>query len=192
MEDIFLLLSTSSFESQNDDLQREIYFAFYHFYYPVVFFMVKDHAATEDILQEAFLKIILKIHQLESRENIRAWIKVVVRNTMYNYLRKHKNIRNEVDTDSVFINNNVDYSTGYDSIEKHVESTIMSESISKLINELRPEYKVLIELRWKREMSYKEIGEELNLNENTVKSRLHRIRESVKKRFLREWGDPIE
>jgi DNA-directed RNA polymerase specialized sigma24 family protein len=48
--------------------------------------VVKDHAATEDILQEAFLKIILKIHQLESRENIRAWIKVVVRNTMYNYL----------------------------------------------------------------------------------------------------------
>ena len=154
--------------------------------------MVNDHAATEDIIQEAFLKVVQKIPAVENEAQLKGWIKVVVRNTTYNYIRKNKKNRNLIDADCVFIDDDPSFAIAAETIEAEVEMKVMSEAIGKYLQDLKPEYRVLIEMRWKQELSYKEIAGELDLSEETVKYKLHRARESIKKRFVKEWGETNE
>lgn len=192
MESKLLLIITLDFEALNHIIQKEIYQEFYRLIYPQVIYMVKDHAATEDIIQESFLKVIQNVPAaLDTESKLKAWLRVVVKNTTYNFLRKNKKIRNEVGSDSVYIYDNIEYSTGSKSTEDEIELKVMSESIKSYLNDLKPEFKALLELRWKQQLSYKEIAEELEIPAKTVKYKLHRAREAIKKRFQKDWGDPL-
>ncbi|MNN83992.1 RNA polymerase sigma factor [compost metagenome] len=64
----------------------------------------------------------------------------------------------------------------------------MEEAIMNHLYTLKPEYKTMVEYRWKLGMSYKEIAEELDLCENIVRQRLFRTREGIKKMLFKEWG----
>jgi RNA polymerase sigma-70 factor, ECF subfamily len=189
MQRKLLFLMDCNYTALNSELQKEVYFEFYQMAYGAIIYMVKDHAATEDIIQEAFLKVIHKLPELDSEGKLFAWLRVVIKNTTYNYLRKYKKNRNEIDVDSVFINDSLEYATNAVTIEKEVELKAMIEVIDKCLIELKPEYRALMELRWRQNMSYKEIAAHLDTTEQTVKSKLHRAREAIKKRFLKLWGD---
>jgi len=189
MQSKLLLLLNCNFTALHSELQRDIYAEFYKMVYGAIVYMVKDHAATEDIIQDSFLKVIRNIPTVDTENQFLSWIRVVVKNTTYNYLRKHKKIRNEVDVDSVFINESTDYATDAVTVEKEVELKEMTEVIDKCLFELKPEYRALMELRWKQRLTYKEIAVHLETTEQTVKYKLHRAREAIKKKFLKVWGD---
>lgn len=69
---------------------------------------------------------------------------------------------------------------------------MMQESIERYLSQLKPEYRVLVELRWKEGFSYREIAELLSTTEDIVKQRLFRARGSIKKKLHKEWGGSIE
>ncbi|OBR65918.1 hypothetical protein A7K91_18290 [Paenibacillus oryzae] len=188
---MFLMIGTD-FGALAPKTQAEIYQEFYQFVYPPIIYMVKDHSTTEDMIQASFLKVIGHVPDVDSEAKLKGWIRVVVRNTVYNYFRKTKKNRNEVSSDSVYVDEAVVQIKDNFSTEDEVELKMMSETISQCLKELKPEYQALIELRWKRELSYKEIAEQLELTEDKVKYKLHRAREAVKKRFLRRWEEPDE
>ncbi|MFD0589063.1 RNA polymerase sigma factor [Paenibacillus sp. GCM10027627] len=189
MQGKIILLSGADFYTLSPELQKEIYEEFYQLVYSPIIFMVKDHATTEDIIQISFLKIIRSNPRASTEAQLKAWIKVVVRNMVYNYFRKTKKSRNDVDSDSVYINESVEFSTESASLEQEVEIKLMTETISECLDELRPEYRALIELRWKKELSYREIATELETTEDRVKYKLYRAREAMKKIFTKRWGD---
>ena len=74
------------------------------------------------------------------------------------------------------------------SIENTVETKFMEESIVQYLRELKPEYRVLVEYRWRKGLSYREIADLLEVTEDAVKQRLYRARESIKKMLFKEWG----
>jgi RNA polymerase sigma-70 factor (ECF subfamily) len=188
MESKLLLLLASNFTSLDRELQKEVYHEFYALVYAPIMYMVKEHAATEDIIQESFFKTIRKLPVVENEAKLKSWIKTVARNDTYNYLRKSKKYRNELSVDSVFINNATNL-TAAATVESEIELKHMTEAIGRCIQDLKQEYRILIEMRWKQNYSYKEIALELGINEDVVKSQLYRAREAVKKRFLKQWGD---
>jgi RNA polymerase sigma-70 factor (ECF subfamily) len=185
------LLTETKFETLNPTIQKEIYREYYDLVYSSILFMVKDHASTEDIIQVSFLKLINKIPQFEDPSKLVSWIRVVVRNTVFTFLRKNKKNVPEVNSES-YIFENMETTKGIESIENDVELKIMTEAISRCLIDLKPEHKALIELRWKKELSYREIAEQIESTEEAVKYKLYRAREALKKRFLREWGDRNE
>jgi RNA polymerase sigma-70 factor (ECF subfamily) len=91
--------------------------------------------------------------------------------------------------DHVFINENVNYATDAETVETEVELKAVSEAVSRYLLDLRPDYRILVELRWKQGLSYKEMAEVLDIEEEVVKTKLHRARDAIKKRFLKEWRD---
>ena len=151
-------------------------------------YMVQDHGAAEDIIQETFLKVVKHIPVVENEGQLKAWIKAVVRNTTYSYLKKNKKNRNEMDIDNYSKNEGIEFSSDKEAIEVEIELKAMSEGIGTYLNDLNPENRILMEMRWKQDLSYKEIAAELGCTEQTVKYKLHRAREAIKKRFLKEWG----
>lgn len=186
MSNSLILLATQRFEDLHHSVQREIYREFYQFVYGMIFYIIKDHAITEDIIQEAFLTSIRKPPVLKDEAKLLAWIKTVTRNHTFNYLRKNKNDRNIMDVDCVFIDENIQPS--HEPLESEVTAKIMEERIKAYLDQIKPEHKLLIELRWKKEMSYKEMASELGTTENVIRQKLYRAREAIRKKMMKEWG----
>ncbi|MEO2203312.1 sigma-70 family RNA polymerase sigma factor [Paenibacillus pabuli] len=185
------LLLASDFHNLSPTLQEEVYYEYYNMVHGLIVYIIKERAAAEDIIQEAFIKIIKNKPSFENEVKLKAWLKVVTRNTAINYLRKNKNNRNQLDTDSVFIDMETINQTAA-SVESTVETQMMQESIEFYLEQLKPEYRVLIELRWKEGLSYREMAELLETSEEIVKQRLFRARGSIKKQLHKEWGGTIE
>lgn len=187
MSNMIRLLATADFSDVSQDLQEEIYYEYYDFAYGMILYIVKDHAATEDIIQDSFIKVIRNKPIFENEGKLRAWLKVVTKNTTINYLRKNKNYRNQLDVEGVFMYKE-EISKSPISVENTVETMLIEESIMEYLQQLKPEYSVLIEYRWKQGLTYKEISNMLDLSEDVVKQRLFRARESIKKMLFKEWG----
>ncbi|WP_019638694.1 RNA polymerase sigma factor [Paenibacillus fonticola] len=184
-------LLVADFYDLAENVQEKIYYGFYDLVYGAVYYIVKDHQTSEDIIQEAFLKVVYNKPAFESEAGMKSWLKVVTRNTAINYLRKNKKHRNHLDADSVFIH--IDpFIPHTGSVEHTVETKLMEEAILAYLKKLKPEYRLLIEYRWKLGLSYKEIAERLDISENVVRQRLHRTREGIKKMLLKDWGGHIE
>ncbi|OUS68803.1 hypothetical protein B1748_33080 [Paenibacillus sp. MY03] len=189
MQSTMFHLTTARFEVLSPNIQREIYQEYYRYVYPNIIYMVQDHATTEDIIQNAFMKIIRNVPQAESEAQLKGWMKVVVKNEIYNYFRKHKKNRNVIDSDSVYIKENAELATDSSALEDEIEIKLMAEELSSCLTELKPEYRALIELRWKQQLSYKEMAAELDTTEDKVKYKLYKAREAMKKHFSKRWGE---
>ncbi|MFB8374385.1 RNA polymerase sigma factor [Paenibacillus taichungensis] len=185
------LLLASDFHNLSPQLQEEVYYEYYNMVHGLIVYIIKERAAAEDIIQEAFIKIIKNKPLFDNEVKLKAWLKVVTRNTAINYLRKNKNNRNQLDTDSVFIDMETINQTAA-SVESTVETQMMQESIEFYLEQLKPEYRVLVELRWKEGLSYREMADLLDTSEEIVKQRLFRARGNIKKKLHKEWGGSIE
>ncbi|MBP1999870.1 RNA polymerase sigma-70 factor (ECF subfamily) [Paenibacillus shirakamiensis] len=181
-------LLAANFYDLDEVHQEKVYYEFYDLVYGIILYIVKDHSAAEDIIQEAFLKVIKKKPVFDHELKMKAWLKVVSRNTAINYLRKNQRFRNHLDTDSVFIN--IETRNPLEvSVEQLVETKMLEEEIMMYLNRLKPEYKLLVEYRWRLGLTYREIADRLGTQEDIVRQRLYRARESVKKMLAKEWGD---
>jgi RNA polymerase sigma-70 factor (ECF subfamily) len=180
-------LFTADFDKLSHPLQEIIFKEYYHLVYKLVLFIIKDPATVEDILQEGFLRVLNKAPLIEEEPKMKAWLKIVTKNVAFDYLKKNKKYRNDVDIETVLIEEEffLDISP---SIEGEVENRFLVDIIEACLNQLKPEHKVIIELRWKYEMSYKEIADELSTSEEAIRQRLFRARESIKKKLKNEWG----
>ncbi|TVY01159.1 RNA polymerase sigma factor [Cohnella terricola] len=191
MQPNLLLLLGSNFHTLNQTLQEEIYREFFHFLYKPVMYMLNDHSATEDIIQEAFMTTLSKSPAAQNEEHMKAWIKVVARNLTINYIRKTKRSRNDISIEHV-----LDGTTGMQaataSVEQEVVAKSLEEQISRHLMGMPPEQRALIELKWKKGLSYKEIAVEIQETEVAVKHKLHRARSFLKKKLFKEWGNRDE
>ncbi len=186
MKNKLLLLVPPIFTSLHTSLQEEVFHEFWNLVYAPIMYMINDNSAAEDIIQEAFLKTIYHAPPIEEEKQLKAWIKVMVRNLTLNHLRRTKKVRNEVELESVYIGTG--NSDRRESVEDAVEATLLEEQLMQYMMELKPLYRHLIELRWKKQLSYKEIAEELNSTEDKVRLKLHRAREALRNKAYTKRG----
>ena len=78
------LLLSADYNDLGESLQREIYYEYYQMMYGFIVYIVKDRSAAEDIIQEAFIKIIKSKPEFENEIKLKAWLKVVTKNTAIN------------------------------------------------------------------------------------------------------------
>lgn len=186
MESYIMLLLTNNFYALNPSLQEKVFRDFYHYVYTSIFYMTRDHAATEDVIQDAFLNTINKVPYLDNENKLKAWIRTTTKNTTFNYLKKNKRNRKELDIDNVFL---YEEAVSYNApVDQEVEAKLLEEDIVKMIRALNPINQKIIELRWKRNMSYKQIAEEIGSTEELVKNKIFRAREMMRKKMKKKWG----
>jgi RNA polymerase sigma-70 factor (ECF subfamily) len=183
-----ILLFASNFHNLSYEQQLEVYKDFYVLVHPMVFFIVKDHGVTEDIMQEAFMRAIQKSDQLLDWDKMEGWLKTLTRNVTLNFLQKIKRNREELDTEDVFEERNaLDTGGATTPLEQQVEMKIMEESIVQYLSQLKPEYRQIFEMRWLQHMSYKEMAAAMKVTEGIIKQRLFRAREAIKQKIDDDW-----
>lgn len=183
-----LLLLTSNVHSLDPTVQKEIFNYFRNTMYRKIFFLLNDHALTEDVIQEAFIKAIKMAPKLKSTERIRAWLYRITRNTAYDLLRKNKKYKLFSNTEEVM--NNSDYEIdSFSEIDKVVEVMVRNEVLYLAIDDLKYEYRVVILLYYIEELTYKEIMSELNISHDALMQRLSRGRKKLYEILIKKWGE---
>ncbi|MNW40092.1 RNA polymerase sigma factor SigM [compost metagenome] len=158
----------------NSEKQTSIYNLYIKCHYKLVYSIVRNHFSTEDILQEAFLRVINKdlTHIYNSKLN--SWIYILTKNLALNYLRKHKYNKNNLNIDDVIHNFYVS-----NPIIEYVKIKNILYYISLLPLNLRK----TIYYRSIMQLSYKEISKITGISEGAVKQNLHRARKILREQL---------
>lgn len=131
-------------------------------FYRVAFSYCKSREDALDIVQEAIYKA-LKAHKTIHTEYIESWFYRILINTSISALRKRKDVL---------------------AFDPKIMDTAFEEKeyldLYDAIDTLTPEDKTLIILRFFEDLKLKDIADILNLNVNTVKTRLYRILKELK------------
>ena len=129
----------------------------------------------EDLAQETFIKAYKKIHTLKEPGKLKSWLYRIARNTAVDFFRKNKNRAIPVDHD-VLASLAIEEGPSYEQV---IEQNNYSKDIRRCVDLLREEEKTLINLLYFHDFSYKQISTMLDINQNTLKSRLRRARISL-------------
>ncbi|KRE70949.1 RNA polymerase sigma factor [Paenibacillus sp. Soil750] len=179
----------SDFNTLDTSMQEQIYKEFYLLVYPMINFILRDHAAVEDIIQEAFLRAVHKAPLLTEIDKYEGWLKRLTRNVTLNHLRKHRRNRDELETEVLFSLKESAPTSDYSATpDVEVEMKVMREAVIAYINQLNPSYRQIIAMKWIHNLSYKDMASELCVTEGVVRQRLFRARDAIKQKFLDEWG----
>jgi RNA polymerase sigma-70 factor (ECF subfamily) len=134
-------------------------------------YMLRDTAAAEDAVQDAFIKLWQQKRPLESGQ-VRPWLMRVVRNNCIDRLRGRRNLQPVADL------------ALQDDPGVTVEQTEIRRRVSNAISRLSEPYRSLIVLRDLLQHSYGEVTEVTGLNLNQVRVYLHRARAQLRELLL--------
>ena len=133
----------------------------------------------EDIVQGTFVKAIQYMVELHE-QNISAWLFKVALHAYYDLCRKNKKYPScSIDDQDHFFMGLADELDG----EMLFLAKEKGEEITKVLNMLNANQRNLLLLRYELELSYKDIAELTDMDENTIKTYLYRARLAFKKRW---------
>jgi len=152
--------------------------------------MLNDYGEAEDLTQEVFLKVFKNIKRFKGKSKFSTWLYQITLNAAINrinYLKKRRHYDSDSVNQTSARGNDENYGVDLPDLSPSSEDEVIGrETYTKIleeINSLPEEFRVVIVLRDLEEKSYQEIAEILNIPEGTVKSRIHRAREILKKKL---------
>ena len=144
------------------------------------------HQADEldDLAAETFIKAYNSLSSYSPTYAFSTWIMNIARNKAIDYVRGKKSTIpiTEVLSDDNEIG--IQLSDTEMSVEESIIKNETSKQIEDMIQELKPEYRLLIEMKYLKGMTYEEISQSLNKPINSIKTTLWRAREKLRKSIL--------
>ncbi len=160
------------------------------FVYRTIFYDIKSHEDAQDLAQEVFIKAYKALASFRSDSEFSTWLYRICKNTTYDYLRKNSKSKTILLSEmSSGDDNDREYEIADESGKFDPERTAISNETTNIVNQaiaaLSEEHRNIIIMREIEGYSYDEIADFLGLEEGTVKSRLSRARNALKKQLLR-------
>ncbi|HKK20146.1 MAG TPA: sigma-70 family RNA polymerase sigma factor [candidate division Zixibacteria bacterium] len=153
--------------------------------YHVIYKIVRDKETAHDLVQDTFMKAFSSLASYRSEFRFSTWLYKIAANCSIDYLRKKKinamSLDQQLETKDGTVGIEVpDYSfhPGHE-----LERKEQRFSIEEAIDSLPDKYKEVIIYRHKDDKSYEEIADLLNIPVGTVKARIFRARELLKKKL---------
>ncbi|HYF32772.1 MAG TPA: sigma-70 family RNA polymerase sigma factor [Chitinophagaceae bacterium] len=151
----------------------------------IVFRMVKQAQDREDLCQEIFLKAYDKLDGFRFGSKLSTWIGSIAFNTCINFLRKKKLVlvdgdKNDEDDQASLADMRRDTAPRPDELLANKERNRL---LWKYVDELPPVQQTIISLFHKQELQMDEIATIMNMPLGTVKSYLHRARQSLRNKL---------
>jgi RNA polymerase sigma-70 factor (ECF subfamily) len=161
----------------NRDAYGELVKTYQNPLYNSMIHIVCSPVDAEDIVQEAFVKALLKLHQFERRRSFYTWLYRIATNLALRHLR-YANQESSLDLQREF--------HGHETIDESEspEEKIMREEqatgLLAALAELDADQRAVLILREFEGCDYQTIGTILELKPGTVRSRLHRARTKLR------------
>ncbi len=146
--------------------------------------MVSNSEDAMDIVQDVFVKVYKALPRFRGDSKFSTWIYRICVNTSLDHLRKRKKVQ-IYSLDAPIILSDSEVQRQVEDLEKNtekvVETRLLGEKVLDILNDLDFHYRVVLILCDVQGYSYQEISEILNISLGTVKSRIHRARNIVRK-----------
>ncbi len=143
--------------------------------YNFAFQLTHDSQATEDVVQESFIKAWKNIRGWKRGSSFKTWLFAITRNTAIDWLRSRKDLI--LSTFENEAGKNILTETLADENPSPFELITRAEDaffVKNLLEELDPLYRDVINLRYSSNLTFKEIGEILKRPLYTIKSQHRR------------------
>lgn len=143
---------------------------------------VRSKEDAEDIVQEAFMKALESLDELNSSESFSGWIYSVTYNLCIDKMRGGKRVarfETEDDRDNAIENSALNEPVMVP--EDYMQNEETKRQIKDVIDGLRPDMRSAVILYYYDQMSIAEIAETMNLSESSVKSKLYQARKKAGK-----------
>jgi RNA polymerase sigma-70 factor (ECF subfamily) len=137
--------------------------------------MLGDPEEAADAAQEAFLRAYTRLHQYNPEHKFSTWLFSIANHHCIDQLRKRRvTLLPMDDTPLVF-------SLESETLrpDEHLLAQEQSNELQALLNQLEPEYRTPLVLRYWHEYSYQEIAEIMEISLAAVKSRLFQARQKL-------------
>lgn len=145
---------------------------FYHDIFRYAYWLSKSRQQAEDLVQETFLRAWRSLDSLQNPAAAKAWLFTILRRENARLYEKYRPELDDIDDFSV-----------PDSHHNEPDQQMEREMLHKAMSKLEPEYSEPLILQVIGGFSGEEIARMLDLNNNTVMTRLFRARNKLKQKL---------
>lgn len=162
--------------------------------YALCYQLTNNQSDAQDLAQEAFVKAYRSLSGFRNEADFGTWIHRITVNLWINIKRRQ---RPEVSLDATITTDNGEMSFDLPSDDESPEEIIERKEFSYLVQRtmsgLSEEHRTVLILREMHGYNYEEIAQIMNCSLGTVKSRINRARQNLKKTILKEaWARDIQ
>ena len=162
----------------NQEAFAELVYNYQDAVYNLTYRMLGERAEAEDAAQETFLRAYLHLYRYDAERSFKTWLLSIASNHCIDRLRKRR-IRWLSLDDPLPSESALALSSTEPTPEEWSLSNERGKSIQVLLDELAPEYRAAVVLRYWYDYSYIEIAQTLETTESAIKSRLFRARQML-------------
>lgn len=143
--------------------------------------LVRDRGLAEDLAQEAFLKAFRALGSFQRDRKLSSWLFKIAHNTAIDHLRRRELETVPLETPEREGPDLLDSLAGPElqSPETKLRRGDLAAALEAAVQRLRPEYRTVMELRFREGLAYEEIAEITGLPMGTVKTHIHRARKAM-------------
>ncbi len=155
----------------------------------IAYKMIGNYDDANELAQEVFLKAFRSIKKFKGDSLFSTWIYKVTANVCLDEIRRRKkrivlSLDEDIELNDGEVKRQIPDSSPTPDLE--AETNEIKDAVNKSIQELPDDYKSVIILRDIQGFSYDEISTIVNCPEGTVKSRINRARQALKKILSRK------
>ena len=140
-----------------------------------------DFHIAEEITQDTFLKAYQRLATLKKPQRFSSWLYVIAANNCSSWLRKKRLKMQSMEETSVAQLEKATYSGYVVEENERTAAETQREVVKKLLAKLQESERTVMTLHYFSEMSAAEIGEFLGVSVNTIKSRLRRAQQRLRR-----------
>jgi RNA polymerase sigma-70 factor (ECF subfamily) len=154
--------------------------------FSLIYRMVRDREAAEDLAQDSFVKVLNHLDRYRPEFKFSSWIFKIANNVAIDHLRRRQLDTVSMDGSPHAANaaeaaaSSFDIAAQQESALEEMEAREIGSAIERAIARLRPEYRSCIMLRHVEGRSYEEIAATLDHPRATVKTYIHRARNQLR------------
>ncbi len=150
--------------------------------YNIALGMLRSEEDAKDVSQEALIKVFKKLTTFNESADFSTWLYRIVVNSCLDYIKKRDKLR-LVESDGEIDKNS---SSGRDSVAEQVLLNELSDIVNRNLKKLKYEQRLPIILYDYLGLSYDDVAETLQIPLGTVKSRLKRGREKLRRLVVKD------
>ena len=130
---------------------------------------VKDRSTAEDIVQDVFIKVHSKSHQLKEADKITGWIFQITRNAVADHFRR--------------ATKNIDVANLEWDTTRHGFNDCVANCLKVLMQTMPDKYRIPLELSELEDLSQYELAQRLNISYSGARSRVQRARKMLRQKL---------
>lgn len=140
--------------------------------------IVITHEDANDVLQNTFLRIYKSIQNFEERSSLHTWMYRIAYNESIRFLTKN-NSQNTLSLDDS-ANNNLELLAQ----DSYFEGDKIQTKLQTIIAQLTNKQRLVFQMKYFDDLSFKQIAEIIEINENTLKSSYYSAVKTIEEKMI--------